>query len=264
MSRAVDAVSAGVRRLGLTTRGLWLLGLAGATLAASATVLTGIGEDVIRHNGAATADPRRLQIFLDHRTSWLVSAARAVTALGTFGVLALIAIVAAAALWWHGQRLLVALAPAIALGTTGAIVGIVKQLVGRARPGLTDRLVSDSGLSFPSGHSADSTALFVTLAIVVAAVLLRKPLARALVVGSALLAGGLIGLTRLVLAAHWPTDVLAGWALGLFVAVAVGSVAALAARMTAPDFDQPHRLRARVAHRLLARRHDVTTEHMTT
>lgn len=247
-------VSAATRRLHLTARGLWLLVFATATVAVSAIVALGVGEDVTQHNGTATTDPQHLRFFVDHRPGWLISAARAVTAIGAVPVLGLLAIAAAVALWWRGQRLLVALAPGIALGSTGAIVAVTKQLVGRARPDLAVRLVADKEASFPSGHSADSVALFVTLAVVVAAVILRRPLARACTVGAAVLLSGLIGLSRLILAAHWPTDVIAGWALGLVVAVTIGTLSTLVARITPPDHQQSHRLHARILSVLFARR----------
>jgi undecaprenyl-diphosphatase len=66
-----------------------------------------------------------------------------------------------------------------------------------------------------------SSAVYVTLALVVAR-RLRRRRQRVLVVGGGLALVLVIGLTRLYLGVHYPTDVLAGWALGLGVALACG------------------------------------------
>lgn len=256
--RSARALTRARDRLRLSASGMWLLALATAAVAGAAIVLAGATEDVTQHNGAASTDASHLRLFIDHRPTWLIDTARTITSVGAVPVLGLFALAAAGALWWRGERLVVALAPGISLGCAGVAVGIAKQLIGRARPDLAVRLVSDNEASFPSGHSADSAALFIALALVVAAVVLRRRIARAVTGAAAFLASGLIGLSRLILAAHWPTDVIAGWALGLLVAVVVGSAALLTARMAPPDPDQAHRLRARINAILLARRRGLT------
>jgi undecaprenyl-diphosphatase len=233
---------------------MWLLFLAAGAVLAVAVVLAGVTEDVEQQNGAAISDPKHLRLFIDHRPSWLIDGARTITSIGAAPVLGVLAVVAAGALWWRGERLVVAIAPGVSLGCVVVAVAVAKQLVGRARPDLEMRLVSDNEASFPSGHAADSSALFIALALVIAAVVVRRPIARLLTLSAALLGSGLIGLSRLVLAAHWPTDVIAGWALGLFAAVIVGCAAVLAAGMAPPDPDQAHRLRAWCCALLFARR----------
>jgi membrane-associated phospholipid phosphatase len=254
MSALARAVRRLTLRFRLTGRGLALLALAICTIVGSSALLLGIGEDVTQGNGQAVEDAGHLKLFVDHRPTMLVTTARIVTSFGAAPLLGVLAVVAAGLLWWRGQRLIVAVAPAVALGVTGVAVAVAKLVVSRARPDLPLRLVPDSEPSFPSGHAADSAALLITLALVVAAVLLRRPLARAVLVAGAGVATGAIGLSRLVLAAHWPTDVLAGWALGLLVGVVVSTVAILAARGVPADPSQATRLRARASALLLASR----------
>lgn len=240
-------------RLRVGARGWRLLQVAVVAALGSIAVLAVVGEDVTQHNGLSTDDPAHLRFFVDHRPHALISLARAVTDVGTVPVLLVLSFVAGAILWWRGQRVVVAVAPMTALLVTGAAVAVTKEVVGRVRPDLTLRLVSDSEASFPSGHSADSAALFVTLAIVTAAFVLRRPLARAATVIAAVATSGAIGLSRLVLAAHWPTDVLAGWALGLLVALAVGTTVVLVGHLAATPAE-PRRLHDRLVARLLSRR----------
>ena len=179
------------------------------------------------NNGIARHDGADLHFFIHHRTPSLVHVASWVTDLGGVGFLALLATVVAAVLWRRGAGLVVALAPGLALGAAGLCVAIGKQVVGRARPAAALRLATKTEPSFPSGHAADSTAFYVTLALVIAVVVLRRPAARIAVLAVAVLLSATIGTSRLVLGVHWPTDVLAGWALGITVALTV-TMAALA------------------------------------
>ena len=223
----------------------WLLAAVTA-IAGSVVVLGVMAEDVISRNGQEAADAGRLNWFVDHRSDALVAAARDITKLGAAPIVGVLAVLAAAALWWRGERLIVAIAPGFAFATTAVAVTVTKVLVARARPDVAIRLVPDTEPSFPSGHAADSAALFVALAIVVAAVVFRRPAARVAVVAAAVAASGLIGLSRIVLAAHWPTDVVAGWALGTAVAVVTATVVLVIAPM-APTSPNPARARARLA-----------------
>jgi undecaprenyl-diphosphatase len=61
--------------------------------------------------------------------------------------------------------------------------------------------------------------VFVAVGLVVAITVCRRPRQRLAAVVAAIAVPGMIGISSLVLAAHWPTDVLAGWALGAAVAI---------------------------------------------
>ena len=199
-------------------------------LSASLVTLGGVTEDVTQHNGLSRSDASHLSVLVRHRSDVLVHTSKLLTDVGAVPVLLLLAAAAAAVLWYRGLPLGAALSPAFALGVAGTTVAIVKHVVGRSRPPVSLHLVSERDASFPSGHATDSTAILLTLALVIAVFVLRRPLTRALTVAaSGLLAVG-IGASRLVLGVHWPTDVLAGWALGMSIALLVTMVTAVAGR----------------------------------
>jgi membrane-associated phospholipid phosphatase len=133
-------------------------------------------------------------------------------AASTFGsarvLLPLVAVVAIIA----ALRARLAVAVVLAVSTLGGLVlsDSVKLLVARARPPLPHRLVSVAGWSFPSGHATQSAAILPALALAAVAFGVPRVLAMTLAVIGVL---G-VGLSRIMLGVHYPTDVLAGWLLG--------------------------------------------------
>lgn len=105
-----------------------------------------------------------------------------------------------------------------------ALVFGLKALVARPRPELWDRLIGTSGFSFPSGHALASATFLLLVAFEVRAVSARAGLAAIVLAVLGLL---YIGLGRIYLGVHWPTDVLAGWGIGTVLAL-------LAARLLHP------------------------------
>ena len=95
----------------------------------------------------------------------------------------------------------------------GLFVELLKDWIGRLRPHDQEHLlVQVQSYAFPSGHTANATVVWLGLALL----LVRGPRARALRhLGGGLLALA-IGLSRNMLGVHWPSDVIAGWAFGLF------------------------------------------------
>jgi undecaprenyl-diphosphatase len=93
---------------------------------------------------------------------------------------------------------------------------VLKAAIGRPRPPQHDPLVtiSTAARSFPSGHSMLSAIVYLTLALVVTAIVHRRRI-RIYLICSSLLLAGLIGISRMYLGAHYLTDVVGGWAAGL-------------------------------------------------
>jgi membrane-associated phospholipid phosphatase len=148
------------------------------------------------------------QILWALRTPDLARAAAFATRLGNGYVLLPLCAVAGAALFLAGRRRAALLY--LGLVVSGRIlVEAQKALVARPRPGPEFRLGQATGFSFPSAHAANSTIAWLGLALLAAG-----PRHRPAALAAAALAAGLIGLTRLALAVHWPSDVVGGWAFG--------------------------------------------------
>ena len=144
--------------------------------------------------------------------SWLAHAVGDITALGGITVLSLMTILAVVYLLLARQR-------AIAVFMFVSIVGgwlvssALKLGVARPRPDIVPHLVEVHDMSFPSGHAMLSAVTYLTLA----ALLSRAEQYRATRIF--LMAAGIfltliIGLSRLYLGVHYPTDVLGGWCAG--------------------------------------------------
>lgn len=159
---------------------------------------------------------------------WLQETARDVTALGGFTVLTLIVVLGATLLVLHRRRTQAFVFLAAVLAGQ-ALASLAKHLVGRARPDLVPHLDQVYSSSFPSGHSALSPIVYFTLAGIIAAGEAERS-AKALLVVSAALLVLAIGVSRVYLGVHWPTDVVAGWAIGTAVAL----IATLALHQLAP------------------------------
>jgi undecaprenyl-diphosphatase len=159
---------------------------------------------------------------------WLQETARDVTALGGFTVLTLVVVLSAVLLWLHRRR---AQASVLVVAVVGGelLAQAIKVMVGRSRPDLVPHLDVVYSSSFPSGHSTLSPIVYFTLAAIVAAGEGRLT-QRVLLITTALALVLAIGVSRVYLGVHWPTDVLAGWALGTAVAI----VATLGLHLFAP------------------------------
>jgi membrane-associated phospholipid phosphatase len=134
------------------------------------------------------------------------------TALGSPTVLTLV-VIGAAALLFAERLWLTALASVAACASGGLVVEWLKVHVARPRPTLVEHLVQVHNLSFPSGHAAGSATVFLTVAALATQVI-ERPAARTTALVLAVLLVGGIGISRVYLGVHWPSDVLAGWSFG--------------------------------------------------
>jgi membrane-associated phospholipid phosphatase len=162
------------------------------------------------------------RFFTQFRSQAVTQVAVDLTALGSVSVLAVFAVLAYAAIlarrdWVGLVHMTVAL--------NGALVwpSVLKDVFARERPDALMHLVTVGDLSFPSGHSFGAAACYATFAFFCARYLERRRdevLCYALAVGIVVT----VGITRIYLGVHYPTDVLAGASAGgawaFFVAAA--------------------------------------------
>jgi undecaprenyl-diphosphatase len=104
------------------------------------------------------------------------------------------------------------------------LVTILKQIFDRQRPDIVPQLMTYNTPSFPSGHSMMSTVAYLTLAVLLAINFSDKKV-RVYIIAVALIISILIGISRIYLGVHYPTDVLAGWAVGFAWASLCGFIA---------------------------------------
>lgn len=144
--------------------------------------------------------------------AWMEGVVRDITGLGGTAVLTFITV--ASVLY-----LLVARKPRAALFLCAAIAGgqvlssLLKLGVERPRPDLVSHLVDVHTLSFPSGHAMLSAVTYLTLGSLLARIMPDRA-SRVYVIGIAVLLTFLVGMSRIYLGVHWPSDVLAGWCAG--------------------------------------------------
>lgn len=151
---------------------------------------------------------------------WVQELARDLTALGGVGVLTFFVLAASGYLWLsRNHRLTIFLLGSVA---TGILLSQgLKSFFDRARPDLVSQEAAVYTASFPSGHTLMSTIVYLTLAVLVARTLDRT-ITRVYVIFLATFLVISVGLSRVYLGVHWPTDVLAGWAVGAAWALLCG------------------------------------------
>jgi len=139
-------------------------------------------------------------------------AARDITSLGGTAVLTIVTIIAAGFLALDGKTHMALFLCASVLGGVAAST-VLKDVFHRPRPDLVPYSVYVSGASFPSGHSMMSAVTYLTLGALLARSQERKRI-KAYFLLVAIFLTFSVGVTRVYLGVHWPTDVLAGWTAG--------------------------------------------------
>jgi undecaprenyl-diphosphatase len=144
---------------------------------------------------------------------WLQEMGRDATALGGVGWLGFCTVVVAGYLWLDGKRRMMLFLLAAICGGLLVSTGL-KQLFQRPRPDVVPHLSHVFTTSFPSGHSLLSAVVYLTLGSLLAAAVSRWQL-KLYFLAIALLLTLFVGLSRVYMGVHYPTDVLAGWMAGL-------------------------------------------------
>jgi undecaprenyl-diphosphatase len=154
---------------------------------------------------------------------WFEEFMRDITALGSLGILATLTFAACGYLWLLRKRTAVLYVLVAILGAQ-ALSSSLKSLYDRSRPDLVPHGMYVYTASFPSGHSSMSAATFLTLGALLARYQKERRL-RVYLVAVGILLAIAVGVSRVYLSVHWPTDVLAGWAVGAAWALFCWSVA---------------------------------------
>jgi undecaprenyl-diphosphatase len=198
--------------------------------AAMVAVVVALGIAVELGANIVSFDHAANQTVHDHTREPVTGWVFVVTALGSTWVLIGVALAAALGLALRGRwRSAVALVVAYAI--TDATVAVVKLIVERPRPDAN--LTEAGGFSFPSGHSAMSMAVYGCLAFALARACRGFPRVACALGGLAIVVA--IGLSRIYLGVHYPSDVIAGWITGAAIFIATWLIAPRVVRLREPS-----------------------------
>ncbi len=214
-AKQVSLLRSAIRHVGRVERSILTIGLLLASFVwgfveLAAEVVEGGTEALDRALLLALRDPDdRLQ---PRGPAWLEEMMRDFTALGGVGIFTLLTAMAAGYLLLTGKK---RAALDVVLSIAGGIVlsSLIKAGFDRPRPDLVPYGSQVYTASFPSGHSMMAAVVYLTLGALFAR-LRASVRVKAYVLSFSVLLTVLVGISRVYLGVHWPTDVLGGWAMG--------------------------------------------------
>jgi undecaprenyl-diphosphatase len=207
----------------------WLGARGNLVIAAALAVVAGIWAfvkllDAVQEGETRQFDEWMIRTLRQHEgPAWLQEIGRDFTALGGVAVMALVTLAVAGYLLlsrrYRAMWLVIA-------ATAGGLVlsTVLKYFIDRDRPALVEHKSMVYTKSFPSGHSMMAAVVYLTLGSLLARIMPGRVLKLYFLV-LAMALTFLVGVSRVYLGVHWPTDVLAGWVGGLVWALIVWLVA---------------------------------------
>ncbi|WP_338501437.1 phosphatase PAP2 family protein [Sphingomonas kaistensis] len=193
------------------------------TVAVTLMALFWLGSEVLEGDIFAFDKTVLLSLRLAHDPAtpigphWLPRIVLDITAIGGVTVLTLITVLVVGFLVVsRSGRTAAFVAAAVASGASASAA--LKSFFVRPRPEIVPHLIEAASTSFPSGHAMNSAMVYLTLATLIARTQERVAV-RLYLVGAAIILTLMVGMTRVFLGVHWPSDVLAGWGIGALWAV---------------------------------------------
>ena len=186
----------------------------GLTIAALAIWLFGtVLEEVLDNSTVVRLDVAAMAYMASHVTPLGLRIFTFITRLGDIPVMPVIGLGGAVVLWHQRHRLVLVCWVSAFLG--GILVNrLLKLLIHRSRPVYATQFLHETSFSFPSGHTMAATIGYGMLAYVLSTYWWPRGLKRRFVyLGAGLLAFA-VGLSRIYLGMHFPTDVIGGFAAG--------------------------------------------------
>jgi membrane-associated phospholipid phosphatase len=174
-----------------------------------------LAEDVAEHE--VFAFDRPVMMWLHGNASpGLTALMEGLTQLGGLVVVPVVATIAAVVLWRRGLRRGATVLAAAVIGST-LLNAALKAVFRRARPDFWEHLVTENSYSFPSGHAMASMAVAAAVVVLTWRTRWRWT---AVAAGAAYVLA--VGVSRMYLGVHFPSDILAGWSVSVaWVAVVV-------------------------------------------
>ena len=197
----------------------WLFVVQLGVLAVLGTVFATVLEDVNENEELASLDSPMRRFLIEAREPGLDRFFTVITWAGSRGVLMPLVLLVGLWLGWRTRSWRPLIFLALCQGGAAVLSAVIKLIVARPRPP-AQALVDVMTYGFPSAHATAAAAGWISLAIVLGARTPRRGGKIALGMGAVLIAG-LVGVSRIYLGVHEPTDVLAGWSLGALWVVAI-------------------------------------------
>lgn len=188
-------------------------GIAAALLAVFGFVADEVIEgDTVTFDTAVTAFFREAGNMEDPwGPTWLEEAMRDITAMGSFTILGFVLIVVVAFLALSGKGRSALFVTVAVIGGTIVSTGL-KMLFDRPRPDV-EAATRVFTASFPSGHATVSAVVYLTLGLLLAEATTNRGL-KIYFIGLGIFMTLAVGLSRIYIGVHYPTDVIAGWSIG--------------------------------------------------
>ena len=158
-------------------------------------------------------DEAALHWFDTHRSDGLNRVMLEITSLGSGSVIIMVVLLASVFLWLTQHKWSVYVLLIVVLG--GKLLNtLLKGSFARERPSIVESITDVSSLSFPSGHAMSSIVAYGSIAYLITRLEPSKPLRNAVWIFAALLIVA-IGVSRMYLGVHYPSDVVGGYLAGL-------------------------------------------------